>query len=519
MSKFLLPVGLILLLVLVGLPQLLYPLWFDQGVFATCADVLRGGGMMYRDCWDVRGAATPVVYALARVVSSQPIAIHILDLFWQGLTALVLGDLARRLFRSQLSAVFASGLYLLLYGSLNYWAVSQAEGFANLFVVLSIWLGYKQLGSKTLTSAFMAGISIGMTFWFKYPFVAFAVLPILTLAIWPNDPQKNKAILATLAGGFATIAAGLALIVVQGTLPDWWLHIRYDLATFAQVTLQDRWIWLTSLFREEIVTFMLIGNVPMAGWKDTVQSINWLGRGFPPVVFAMTCSLVLLLNSGFTRQRLIAFFYLVLGVALNIWQGHSYRYHFVIWLPAMALCAASSVAGVRFRPLRIISGMACIAAMIGLAASIAPWTADAVSNLFIERKSMNAIHAESKLGDYVSLAAFIEEKTLPAEPSVIFSDVPAVYALANRPMGMAFPYVRWITEGRDLEVTTAYQVRMISQIAARKPRFFILSKDDYPWPTAQFINVWKGWPQLHEYIESHYHYALDIGQFAIFEKN
>lgn len=47
------------ILLAAALPQLSYPLWFDQGAFAACALVLNRGGVFLRDCWDVRGPITP----------------------------------------------------------------------------------------------------------------------------------------------------------------------------------------------------------------------------------------------------------------------------------------------------------------------------------------------------------------------------------------------------------------------------------------------------------------------------
>ena len=50
---FLIVAGVALLIL--GLPQLLYPLWFDQGAFAACAQTVLRGGVLFRDCWEVRG--------------------------------------------------------------------------------------------------------------------------------------------------------------------------------------------------------------------------------------------------------------------------------------------------------------------------------------------------------------------------------------------------------------------------------------------------------------------------------
>ena len=58
-----------LLPALIALPLIWTPLWFDQGAFGACADVLRRGGLFFRDCWDVRGPLTPILYAIPTLVS------------------------------------------------------------------------------------------------------------------------------------------------------------------------------------------------------------------------------------------------------------------------------------------------------------------------------------------------------------------------------------------------------------------------------------------------------------------
>ena len=96
-----------LALLSVGLPQVWYPMWFDQGAFAACGDVLRRGGVFLRDCWDVRGPLTPALYALATVFSQTQAAVFAFNLAWQAASAVLLGVLARRMFGSASAGVVA----------------------------------------------------------------------------------------------------------------------------------------------------------------------------------------------------------------------------------------------------------------------------------------------------------------------------------------------------------------------------------------------------------------------------
>ena len=91
-----LPIALLgaLILALAGLPQVWYPPWFDQGAFAACGQILNAGGVFLRDCWDVRGPLTHMLYAFALRIAPHTGAVFALNLFWQGLGAVLLGALS-----------------------------------------------------------------------------------------------------------------------------------------------------------------------------------------------------------------------------------------------------------------------------------------------------------------------------------------------------------------------------------------------------------------------------------------
>ncbi|NJM39881.1 MAG: hypothetical protein HC853_03445 [Anaerolineae bacterium] len=125
-----------------ALPQLWYPLWFDQGAFAACADVIRRGGVMYRDCWEVRGPLAAFAYTIPKILSISPVFVHGFDLVCAAATSVLIGLLVREMFgsfgeplRSPWPGFAAGALYWLMYVGLNYWSTAQAEGFANVVLV------------------------------------------------------------------------------------------------------------------------------------------------------------------------------------------------------------------------------------------------------------------------------------------------------------------------------------------------------------------------------------------------
>jgi hypothetical protein len=534
-------------LLVLALPQLWYPLWFDQGAFAACADVIRRGGVMFRDCWDVRGPAAAFAYVLPMLLSPSPVAIHAFDLAWQALTAVLLGVLARRMFGTR-AGILAAVLYWLLYASVNYWATAQAEGFANLFFVLALWLAWSreqriqntenriQNLSGRLSSfvfrhaSFLSGVCLGVLFWFKYPFALIAFAPAVLIAVksrhTPDAPRLTIRPLLWLGAGFAAaIAVGLLYFALGGALAGLQQQIAYDVATFNDVPLAARLVWLRTTFREEIVAFVSFGNTPTAGFKDTVEQLTILGRGYPFVMLLALLGLARSLWNSRTRAAgLYALAYVALTFAICIWQGHFYRYPFVIMLPAVALLASAALphpsslgARVSARVVNLVALALAAAAMVGLAATMLPWAQDAYENAVVHGKGADELYLESKLAPYSLVAKALNEQTAPGDTITVFSDVPAVYALAQRRSGTRFPYLRWAEEGQG--PIPQYADQFLADLQRNQPVFFVLTQPDFPWPGADFIRLWKSMPAVNAYVEANYHYVGENGPFLLFRRN
>ncbi|HEY3342453.1 MAG TPA: hypothetical protein VGK81_10560, partial [Anaerolineae bacterium] len=491
---------LLIALAALAAPQLWYPLWFDQGAFAACADIVRQGGVIFRDCFDVRGPAVVVAYLIPRLFSPSPVAIHVFDLLCQVVTAALLGLLARRMW-NRWAGIAAGALYWLLYASMNYWAAAQAEGFANLFFVLALYAAWRgmETGDQTIEIQdirfalhpwwTLSGACIGVLFWFKVPFVLIGLLPVLFIIFTAhsNQPAKLSEPTSTLkanhqflfcnlqsvfVGALAIFTLGILYFVLNGALANLWSQISYDVTTFNNVSLVYRIEWLRTTFWEEVLAFVSFGNTPTAGFKDTVTQVSILGRGYPFIFLLMAIGVLAgLARSSQRKATFYALGYFSLTVLIDLWQGHFYRYHFVIVLPAMALLAASDfglpIAGFRSLiaprqspishlqfPTRQFVIQSCksilwIAAVTGLAAAMLPWAYDALDNALVRHKPVETLYLESKLAPYSLVARVLADQTLPQDRVAVFSDVPAINPLAQRLSGTRFPYVRPLQEAAD----------------------------------------------------------------------
>ncbi len=520
-------------LLVFGLPQLFYPLWFDQGAFAACAQTLLRGGAMYRDCWEVRGPLVALLYALPMLLAPQPwwpVAIHAFDLVCAAGTSILVGLIAHDWFDAAPSAnrpdyvpldasfvpFVAGGLYWLMYATLNYWSTAQAEGFANLLLVLSLWLGgkFSHRLSTSRTAYVWAGACCGLVVWLKYPFVLFGLAFALVLMF----SLRWRVLFWFVVGALLAILLGMAALWLSGSGPDWLMHLNYDWATFHAISWEERQLWLRTLFQEEVIAFVQKGSTPTAGFKDTVPQVEWLGRGYPLIFVLAGLSLRKLFGrSQAGRGVFLALLYFVLAVVVNIWQGHSYRYHFLVALPGLALLASGALKSERTF-IQFLAAILSIGAFAGLVATMWPWVRDAYDNVLLQHKTPQQLYLESKQADDSRLAEFIRQNTAPDERVVIFSDVPAVYVLANRPNGTRFPYLRWFEEGRSAVAMEYYEQRFLDDLAFSQPKFFILTKDNAPWPEARFGETLKRMSAVNAYVQSRYDYATDIGPFVVFKR-
>ena len=290
------------------------------------------------------------------------------------------------------------------------------------------------------------------------------------------------------------------------------------LGYFSSHSLGERQFWLRTLFREEVIAFVQKGSTPTAGFKDTVPQVEWLGRGYPLIFLLAGLSLRKLFGrSQAGRGVFLALLYFGLAVVVNIWQGHSYRYHFIVALPGLALLMGGALKSERTL-IQFLAAILSVGAFAGLVATMWPWVRDAYDNVVVQRKSPQQLYLESKQAADSRLAEFIGQNTTPDERVVIFSDVPAVYVLANRRNGTRFSYLRWFDEGRSAVALEYYEQRFLEDLTVSRPKFFVLTKDYTPWPDARFGETLKRMSTVNAYVQSRYDYATDIGSFVVFKR-
>ena len=379
-------------LMMVALPQLYYPLGFDQAVYAACGYAIKNGGVPIRDCFETKQMGVMVMYALPMLFTLSPIAIHAFTLVWVALTAGVIGWVVNATVETRgerVSAdkiphsnvhnktrtlgvhvsrtpqetrtpsarvstgdvwpgVIAGVFYWLIYAGINYWSMDQAETFANLFIVLAfylLWRGAQNDGD--MGRMLLAGICIGIAAWFKYVFgllgialgVGMLVHTLASKPLYPGQSLITNAITYAM-GVLAVLGLGIGYYtLLQGGLDTLIQQLNFLRANFPLAEPLPPMGMLGMMLR-----VFDNGADSTAGFKATVTQWTIFGAGFP-LIFVL--ALIGLVRS--LRRRAVLVLYILLwlsaAIAIVIWQGNYIQYHYFVLWPPIVLLAGLSVNG------------------------------------------------------------------------------------------------------------------------------------------------------------------------------
>ncbi len=188
--------GLLIILVL-GLPNLFYPFGKDQGEYAYIATAFLRGEVIYRDVFNVKPPLTHVLHAAALMLFGHDMmAIRWWDWVWQGATALILAGIARQLYREKGVGLLAAALYAIFYFATDFWHSAQTDGFINLPVALAVWLfliglaGARRGHRLQPIPWLLSGLYLSLAVLLKYPIGV--MLPFLLLLLALIGTRRNS---------------------------------------------------------------------------------------------------------------------------------------------------------------------------------------------------------------------------------------------------------------------------------------------------------------------------------------
>ena len=534
-----------LALALLAAPQLIYPFGHDQGIYSACGDVIRRGGVPIRDCFESKGPGVMALYAIPLSLSFTTVSVTTFVLLWQAVTASVVGLTASRLFHPW-AAWPAGAFYWLMYAGINYWSMNQAETFSNLFIVLAMLLAWRAIqtqSNRSNTQILLAGVCAGVLLWFKYTFALFIVAIGLALLIhtWLRAQAFKPMLVNGLVYGAGVVlvgAIGLLYFAVAGGIP----------ALIEQA----------GVFRElfplgpprtfpEIVQFLwrfTDNGADLTGdYKATVQQMTYFGGGFPLLFVlagigfaaAFVTSHPLPVGEGSRSPAssgrevsgagwLYVLLVFIAGLGVVAWQAKYVQYHYTILHAPLAMAAGAGVAAslqwLRGQGWRKVAGGITVfisaAAFLLLGLRMLPWVNDAYTNVFVQGKSLREIHLESRVSPQLLLADYIDTHTVPDDRIALFTDSPWVYMLSDRRNATRFPFADVWAPAHGSRTNESFGQQFLEGMQRSRPKYFIITQDDYPWPGVTHIDNWKRLAPLHAFVEANYQYEADNGPFIIF---
>lgn len=487
-------------ILVLGLPTLLVPFGRDQGYFAVIGDRILQGQLPYRDVWDQKPPGIFYTYALAQhVLGHGTVPIHVFDLLSTLLTAAVVYLLGLRLM-SRRQALLAACLYGLLYFSVGYWCLAEAESFAGLPMVLAVFL----LHLRRPGAAAVAGLLLGITLIYKHTFVltAAALLLVLLLQRRPLD---------------AVLTAALCLVPPAAV---WWY--------FGQHPGGQEALW------QAVIEFTREHG------RSSFHPL-WL-YGYRTVVFFVVYLAVIPLISvpAFYRswqvvrtgQRSLALVvaWLVAGVLIVLAQGKFYLYQQVILYPPLTLLAAPAIPGLvaRLRELprqRLTPALVGVLLLFALTVTyfvraqresyyVLRYLLDGDGERFLSRfdtcdKTPENVRAE--------VAAYLRDHTSPADSIYIFGWEADVYYLAQRwsPSRFFFSYPL-VCAWRD----PTWRDELLQDLRRSGPAYFVVNQADdrNAWMPVRSWDSFRAWPELAAWVDTHYRLDQRIATFVLYRR-
>jgi hypothetical protein len=173
----------------------------DSGTFAYCGQVIRNGGLMYRDCWDNK---PPGVYYLNAAAiwlgGSNPFAIWLFQAIWLTIAVVVYFLILNHIWKhTGLSALAAFTLLLVLLYPDIFQGGNFTETYAVLPVVLSLGSYWAYLCSGRKRWLIALGLLIAAGFLLKPTYIAVGLAASVMVVYLELRRRQYKPILMNLA--------------------------------------------------------------------------------------------------------------------------------------------------------------------------------------------------------------------------------------------------------------------------------------------------------------------------------
>ena len=459
----------LILIAIWAIGYLWWPFSNDQGNLAWVGDVIRAGGMPYRDAWDVKGPAVHLLFALiSTTFGHNEWGLRLFDLIFVGVGAWSLSRIAEH-YAGPRSGRWTVVIYLLWYASLDHHSTAQPDAWAGVMLCAAVALMVTSEHRPSLLSGLGAGVLIAVCTLIKPTYALFMALPLLEGSLHFKAVARVRVanfLGAAILGFVAPIALCIAWFAARGALGAWMdVHLGWVPSSYSQLD---------------------------AAWLNRIQYLLFFltTKQFAPAIPLAIGGLAVVRLSRWPRDTALLAIWTVLAVLGVAIQGQFFAYHWHPAQPPLALLAGLGLQRVlawrRSIGSRSEAGQVLAASILALAivlmvgATVGP----AVHGYRLLRRVTGLTdpvgYDRIEFGPYghhggevTELVAYLRSKSTPEETVLVWGSDAGINYLSGRASPSPFGYVQPLVDPPDSDLRRRYRAEFMHRLESTKPRYVV----------------------------------------------
>jgi hypothetical protein len=494
---------------LMTLGMLCYPAGYDQAVFQIGGELVRGGGIPWRDFLDTKPPLVFYLFSISNwLFGANDWSFRLVDVLLQLCSAYYLYRVARRYLSSDFSQ-FASAVYLMMYAALGFWHTAQVEGFVSFLIVACIDLSLRR-ASKL--HAVLFGLCLLLLFLFKFTLVL-APLGMLFWLIRTKQQGRWGFASTALLSSLLMLAVIVVFLSFMGLLGQYVQVVQWLLHYSAIVRTTDS--FFVGLWR--FVLWAVLSPTPIMVIAACVATRMYYKHSFEEseATFVSLCITVTLFS--------------LCGVLI---EGKMFEYQYSrAFIPLAPLAAIGIARGVQyFRKKRegsikrqlMLAGALFLAVLMSpllkVLSQTIPWTIVRLHTHDAEAR------VQRRIPDYFAseqreAGEYLKRKLRPGEQMFFWGNDVAIYKYAGR-----LPQTICLTATplRSVWTPDDWKDTLSAQLKAQRPKYFVVEKgDEKQYITGSIYDSYSaliGWLRLRNILFNNYQFDTTIGHFMIYQR-
>ncbi len=517
-------------LLIIGLPNLVYPFGSDQGEYAHIASEMLAGKVIYRDIFNVKPPMTHWLHALAlELFGRSMLSIRLLDWLWQAGTGVALALTTALFYQRRFAPMLAGLLYGVFFYSVDFWHSAHTEGFLNLFVVLGVFCFLIGLRRSRPGWWLLAGAMVALAVLAKYPIglmLPFMIIILLLERGWSRDNWRSVLWLCLGFGAplllFVLIAGlrgglGPFLDIQFGYIPRYNAGFAQDQSYLAYTAERFRFFWA---IRPAIRLFALVwlAEVLLSGLVAPWPRYQWLLPLWALAGF-LHAAVQNQYYDGHLHTMLPPLAVMIAHFFLNM-DALVQRFLSRRWLSpartALFVLAATEVFLLAFLP-------ASPYRQRDLSKKLAGFWSVASGAQTLEEQYISGDYGVYGWGfsarTLIEVADYLRAHTEPDEPVLVWAFEPAIYFLSDRESASRFIFnfplygdFSWLD----------YREEFLADFTAQRPAFVLVARNDaMPWVSGTEQDsqaAFDSFAAFKTLVERDYQPADQLANFTIYER-